>query len=102
MEKKSLTRRELIRAAGAAAGAFVVGGLRGPIFAGAGGAPDRGTSRPPLGDYKLKVPDTLDLAERAEFAINALTRATNPRMDYAAYLNLFFGRNPVVMRKEKV
>ena len=47
--------------------------------------------------YEANVPDTLDLAERAEMTINALTRCTNPEENYDAY---FFGelrRNPPVM-----
>lgn len=40
----------------------------------------------PAGVYELRVvPDTLDLAYRAELALNAITRSVNPRRDYDTY-----------------
>jgi hypothetical protein len=50
--------------------------------------------------YFSSVPDTLDLAERAELAINALTRCTNPENDYAIYFSVNFNRNPPTMSRQ--
>ncbi len=46
--------------------------------------------------YESLVPDTLDLAERARLAINALTNATNPNQDHEQYFSLYIG-NPLRM-----
>jgi hypothetical protein len=35
--------------------------------------------------YEASVPDTFDIAERANLAVNVLTEATNPLADYEAY-----------------
>ena len=43
------------------------------------------------------APDTLDLAERAALAINALTGATDPEADHEIYFGVRFGRNKPVM-----
>jgi len=50
--------------------------------------------------YKLSVPDTLDLQERAEITINALTRCTNPDENYDAYFSGELRRNPPVMYRQ--
>jgi hypothetical protein len=49
--------------------------------------------------YTVRVPDTLDLAERAGLAINALTRLNEPRAEYAVYFYVHLGRNPPVMTR---
>ena len=41
--------------------------------------------------YKETIPDTLDLAERAELSINALTHNINPEKFYSVYQALLFG-----------
>ena len=46
------------------------------------------------------VPDTLDIAERAELAINGLVGPTNPSADYELYWWVDINRNPPVMRHE--
>ncbi|MGD8998258.1 MAG: glycoside hydrolase family 127 protein, partial [Anaerolineae bacterium] len=51
--------------------------------------------------YEALVPDTIDLQERAELAINALTRCTNPEADYAVYFYADLHRNPPVMYKQE-
>ena len=48
--------------------------------------------------YHVLAPDTLDLQERAELAINALTQATDPLADYEQYFDVDINRNPPVMR----
>ena len=53
--------------------------------------PYKGTS------YETWIPDTLDLAERAELAINGLTGPTDPEADYEAYWQVNFFRNPPIM-----
>ncbi|MGD2178663.1 MAG: right-handed parallel beta-helix repeat-containing protein, partial [Anaerolineae bacterium] len=51
--------------------------------------------------YEALVPDTLDFQDRAELAINALTRCTNPEADYAVYFYADLHRNPPVMYKQE-
>jgi hypothetical protein len=53
---------------------------------------------PYLGErYEAWVPDTLDLAERAELAINGLTGPTDPKADYEVYWQANFFRDPPMM-----
>ena len=47
--------------------------------------------------YEDRVPDTLDIAERARLGINALTSVTDPAADYIIYWTASFYRNPPVM-----
>ena len=47
--------------------------------------------------YNDLIPDTLDIAERAELGINVLTRCTNPNADYELYFGVRFTQNPVAM-----
>ena len=47
--------------------------------------------------YTDSVPDTFDVAGRAELGINVLTRATNPAADYELYFEAKLARNPVTM-----
>jgi hypothetical protein len=47
--------------------------------------------------YEAEVPDTLDLAERAALAINAMTRVVDPARDYEVYFNTEFARKPPVL-----
>ena len=47
--------------------------------------------------YKDMIPDTFDIAERAELGINVLTRATNPNADHELFFKVDFLRNPVAM-----
>ncbi len=47
--------------------------------------------------YQALVPDTLDLQERAAWAVNVLTRATDPQMDYEMYFSVDIQRNPPMM-----
>jgi hypothetical protein len=47
--------------------------------------------------YEDMIPDTLDIAERAELAINVLTCATNPNADYEQYFAVDFASNPTIM-----
>ncbi len=48
--------------------------------------------------YLATIPDTLDLQERAEMVINAMTNCTDPNNNYAPYDNMYIWRNPPVMR----
>jgi hypothetical protein len=50
--------------------------------------------------YADRVPDTLDLAERARLAINALTRLSDPEADYECWFTLQVNRKPMVMTHE--
>ncbi len=47
--------------------------------------------------YEARVPDTLDLAERAKLAIHALTQALNPDSGYGPYGHAFFKVQPPYM-----
>jgi len=53
--------------------------------------PYRGTS------YEDTVPDTLDIAERAQLAIHCVTSIADPRADYEIFQTAQFFRNPPVM-----
>jgi hypothetical protein len=57
---------------------------------------------PPLrGDrYADTVPDTLDLAEMAELAINGLTGPSDPQAGYELYFMVYLQRNPPVMQHD--
>jgi hypothetical protein len=44
--------------------------------------------------YEASVPDTLDIAERARLAVNALTEPTNPLADYEYYCGISLLTNP--------
>jgi hypothetical protein len=47
--------------------------------------------------YKDKVPDTLDIAERAKLGVQVMTAITDPRADYEIFWFADFFRNPPVM-----
>jgi hypothetical protein len=47
--------------------------------------------------YEDRVPDTLDIAERAKLGINCLTGITDPKADCEIYFGVEFFRNPPVM-----
>ena len=47
--------------------------------------------------YEAWVPDTLDLAERADLAVNGLTGPTDPNADYEVYWQVNFFRDPPIM-----
>lgn len=48
--------------------------------------------------YSDRIPDTLDIAERAKLGVHALTSITDPTMDYEIYWSCNFFRNPVRMQ----
>lgn len=48
--------------------------------------------------YEVEAPDTLDLAERAALAINALTRVVDPARDYEVYFYTRFAQKPPILR----
>ena len=50
--------------------------------------------------YTDRVPDTLDLAERARLSLTALTRPVDPRRDYSLYFVATWSQNPPVLRHE--
>jgi hypothetical protein len=47
--------------------------------------------------YQDRIPDTLDIAERAKLGINCLTSITDPAADYEIFWFANFYRNPPVM-----
>ncbi len=50
--------------------------------------------------YEDRVPDTLDLSDRSNLAINALTRLSDPRADYECWFTVQVNRRPMVMSHE--
>ena len=46
------------------------------------------------------TPNTLDLVERARYAINAMTRSTNPEAEHAVYFTGVLHRNPPTLLRE--
>ena len=59
----------------------------------------KGTSIMPTGP-ETRIPDTLDLVERADFVINAITRCTNPEAEHAVYFYTNLYRNPPTMIRQ--
>src|SRR5437899_3023618 len=47
--------------------------------------------------YEAEVPDTLNLAERGGFAVNALTGSADPDYGYESYLGAHFDHRPPYM-----
>jgi hypothetical protein len=50
--------------------------------------------------YKDRVPDTLDIAERAELAVHVMTSVADPKADYEIYGWAWWFRNPPVMNHD--
>ena len=46
--------------------------------------------------YEALVPDTLDIAERADFAIHGLSNMADPEVDYELWIEALLRRNPPV------
>ena len=64
------------------------------------GHDSRSSSKPGQGQPAVGanlIPATLDLAERARLAVNAMTEATNPEEDYRVYWKVTFRSNPPIM-----
>ena len=47
--------------------------------------------------YEARVPDTLDLQERAALAVNVLTQSMDPEADYEMHFTVDLNRNPPLM-----
>ena len=50
--------------------------------------------------YEDQVPDTLDIAERAQLGINCMTGITDPKADYEIFFGVEFFQNPPVMNHD--
>jgi hypothetical protein len=50
--------------------------------------------------YEVMVPDSLDIAERAELAVNGLTGPTDPEADYEIFWTADFFHNPPIIRHD--
>ena len=59
----------------------------------------KGTNIMPI-EPETQIPDTLDLVERADIVINAITRCTNPDAEHAVYFYTNLYRNPPTMIRE--
>lgn len=88
---REAARGEQPPAAGRPAGGEV-GGPTGPA--------GRPPAPPPASSPAATVPDTLDLAQRAELALNALTGALDPEYGYELYFRVYFCRRPAMMHHE--
>ena len=51
-------------------------------------------------EHLTQTPDTLDLVNRARYAINAITQSTNPEAEYAVYFTGVLHRNPPTLLRE--
>ena len=87
----SISRRRFLMMAGTGAMALVVS----PTSDGA----RKGTAIMPT-EPETHIPDTLDLVERADFVINAITRCTNPEAEHAVYFYTNLYRNPPTMIRQ--
>jgi hypothetical protein len=67
---------------------------------GPAGAASQPFSPYPGASVEGTVPDTLDLARRAELALNALTGALDPEYGYELYFQVRFCQNPAMMFHE--
>jgi hypothetical protein len=47
--------------------------------------------------YEDMIPDTLDIASRAELGVGVLTNIADPKLDYEVYWIAQWDRNPAVM-----
>ena len=50
--------------------------------------------------YEARVPDTLDLAERAKLGVNGLTGIMNPELDYTTFNQVILHANPPYFRQQ--
>ena len=87
----SISRRRFLMMAGTGVIAFVV-----PP---ASDGERKGTTIMPT-EPETPIPDTLDLVERADLVINAITRCTNPEAEHAVYFYTNLYRNPPTMIRE--
>jgi len=108
MRDEASRRDVLVAGIGAAAGALAAAATRmGHAQVPAKEAPDHppgGQPRCPAFDprslepkgswYEVEAPDTLDLAEHARLAINALTGHLEPEKHYAVYQSFTFDKEP--------
>lgn len=83
-----MTRREILKVSAVAA---IAGSTHREVW----GEPRRDVSGAQR--YEAEVPDTLDLAERAGFSVNALTGAADPEHGYDAYFSGHLGDQPPYM-----
>ena len=87
----AISRRRFLMMAGTGVIAFVV-----PP---ASDGERKGTTIMPT-EPETPIPDTLDLVERADLVINAITRCTNPEAEHAVYFYTNLYRNPPTMIRE--
>ena len=96
------TRRDLLRGGlAAAAGALTAGALR-PQPVGAGEPapkPSKQNTVPANAEqYEATVPDTLDLAHRAELAMHGIAGTVDPNDEYMMWSEVFWNHNPPYMQ----
>ena len=77
MQRDELDRRDFVKTGTVAA---VAAGM----VAGCSSA-EKEPAAPTASRYQAEVPDTLDLAERAALAVNALTGASDPEFKYETF-----------------
>ncbi|MFB3923265.1 MAG: hypothetical protein ACE145_16205 [Terriglobia bacterium] len=94
MRSNQLTRRELLSAAALTPLALSARDL------GGAGSPPAGFLRPAQGTYVTSAPQTLELSDRAEIALNALAGTLDPENKYEMYFGATFVANPPYMFHE--
>ena len=96
------TRRDVLRGGlAAAAGTLATGGFRPLIAAAEKPAPGPADNKNlPAGPqrYEATVPDTLDLAHRAEMALHGVASTVDPKDDYMMWFEVFWNNNPPYMK----
>jgi len=97
----NLTRRDLLRGGLATAGTLLAGGVGPRCVAAeesASNAPGSKLHPPNAQRYEATVPDTLDLAERAELALHGIAGTVDPNDDYMMWFEVFWNSDPPYMR----
>jgi len=95
------TRREVLCSGLAVAAGTLAAGSAGPRMVAAEGPaakPSQGQSGPYAGErYEATVPDTLDLAHRAELALRGIARTTDPDDECMMWFHVHWNSNPPYM-----
>lgn len=101
MATRRLTRRDLLKTAGVSAVAIAIGGSPSCVVLSTANKSDKKKfTQAQTHDSSLTMPDTLDLAQRAELSLHALTGALDADYGYELYFFVQFCQKPPVMIHE--
>jgi len=101
MTKKPTRREVLCSGLAVAAGTLAAGTVRPRVVAAERPAakPSQGQNGPYAGErYEATVPDTLDLAHRAELALHGIAGTTDPNDEYMMWFGAHWNHNPPYLR----